>query len=490
MMHEPEKSHRFVVPMKSPNKAGPEAAEGMEERDRAKGNSSQQTTSQAQHWNDVSFALERVRQVAVKDKEVKFTSLLHHVYNVRLLREAFLGLNRNAAAGVDGQTWEGYARNLEANLQDLSDRIRRGAYRATPVRRAYLEKPDGRQRPLGIPVLEDKIVQTATARVLSAIYETDFLGFSYAFRDQRGPHDALDALYVALDRRRVNYVLDADLQAFFDSLGLECMAKFLRHRIADERVVHLIQKWLNAGVLEDGEWRKVQTGTPQGGSISPLLANVYLHYVFDLWVQWWRKQVAGDVIVVRYADDFIVGFERQEDAERFLAELKQRLAKFGLTLHPDKTRLLTFGRYAAEQRRRQGLGKPETFQFLGFTHICGKTRKGAFMVHRHTHRPRMRDKLRKVKEEIRRRMHEPVPAVGKWLRQVVRGHYNYFAVPTNGHALSLFRYAVVRLWWRVLSRRSQTARVRWDRMTRISDRWLPTPAILHPFPRLRLCVNT
>jgi RNA-directed DNA polymerase len=490
MTHGPEKSDRSVVPKKSPNKAGPEAAEGMEERGRAKGNSGQQTTSQARNWSDVSFALERVREVAVKDKEVKFTSLLHHVYNVPLLRKVFQGLNRNAAPGIDGRTWKDYARNLEANLKDLADRIRRGAYRATPVRRTYLEKPDGRQRPLGVPVLEDKIVQGAAAKVLSAIYETDFLGFSYGFRPERGAHDALTALTVALLRRRVNYVLDADIRGFFDALIHAWLVKFLQHRISDERVVHLIQKWLNAGVLEDGELRQVSEGTPQGGTISPLLANVYLHYVFDLWAQRWRESVKGHVIVVRYADDFIVGFERKEDAEQFLADLRQRLEKFGLELHPEKTRLLEFGRFAAERRRRQGLGKPETFQFLGFTHICGKTRDGKFTVLRHTNRPRMRAKLHKLKEELRQRMHDSVPIVGKWLRAVVRGHFNYFGVPRNLRALSLFRFVLVRLWKRVLDRRSQTGHVRWDRMRRIADHWLPTPELCHDHPWLRPCVTT
>jgi RNA-directed DNA polymerase len=418
--------------------------------------------------------------------------LLHHVYDLERLRAAYLSLKREAAAGVDGETWRHYGEQLEGNLQDLSDRLKRGAYRAKPVRRVYIAKADGRQRPLGVTALEDKIVQRATVEVLNAIYETDFLGFSYGFRPGRSPHNALDALYAGLLTRKVNWVLDLDLRGFFDSIDHEWLVKFVEHRIADRRVVRLIQKWLNAGVLEDGKRMRMEEGTPQGGSASPLLANIYLHYVFDLWVRVWRqKQARGDMIVVRYADDIVRGFQDRSDAERFWKELTERLRKFRLELHPDKTRLLEFGPYAAENRRRRGQGKPATFDFLGFTHICGKKRSnGMFTVLRQTIRARLQAKLSEVKAELKLRMHAPIPEVGKWLSAVVGGHIRYYGVPMNYPALSLFRFQVGRLWHRALSRRSQNGRVLWDRMYRLIDRWLPPPRICHPYPLRRLGVIT
>src|SRR5438876_11959767 len=379
------KSDSPVVPEKSPNKTGQPVAEGMEGRGLAKGNLPQQNASRTPSRNDASSALERVRQAAGKDKKLRFTALLHHIYNLETLRMAYFRLKKEAAPGVDGETWRHYGEELERNLQDLSDRLKRGAYRAKPVRRVYIPKADGRQRPLGVTALEDKIVQRAAVEVLNAIYETDFLGFSYGFRPGRSQHQALDALYTGLLTRKVNWVLDLDIRNFFDGLSHEWRVKFLEHRIADRRVVRLIQKWLNAGVVEDGRRTRSEEGTPQGGSISPLLANVYLHYAFDLWAQRWRKtQASGAVIVVRYADDFIVGFQEKSDAERFLADLRERFTKFGLELHPEKTRLLEFGPFAAENRQRAGPGKPETFDFLGFTHICGKKRSGRFTVVRQT----------------------------------------------------------------------------------------------------------
>jgi len=490
-MNGPGQSDRPVVPAKSPNKAGASAAEGMEGRGLAKGNPSQQNAPRAQHRDGARSALERVREVAERDKVVRFTTLLHHVYNVEHLRAAYYALKRGAAPGIDGETWEHYGQALEENLADLSGRLKRGAYRAKPVKRTYIPKADGRQRPLGIPTLEDKLVQRATAEVLNAIYETDFLGFSYGFRPGRSPHNALDALYAGLLTRKVNWVLDADIRGFFEAIDHAWLVKFVEHRIADRRVVRLIQKWLNAGVLEDGvrTWR--DEGTPQGGSISPLLANVYLHYVFDLWAQRWRKtQAHGDVIVVRYADDFSVGFQHRADAERFLAELRERFAKFSLELHSEKTRLLEFGPFAAEHRRRAGKGKPETFNFLGFTHISGKKRNGRFTVVRQTIRKRLQAKLSAVKAELRRRLHAPIPEVGRWLRSVVQGHLRYYGVPMNGPALHTFRFQVGRLWYRTLRRRSQTARVTWARMRRLIGRWLPPARITHPYPLRRLGVVT
>jgi group II intron reverse transcriptase/maturase len=423
---------------------------------------------------------------------MRFTALLHHVYDLETLRTAYLSLKREAAPGVDGETWRHYGEALEENLQDLADRLKRGAYRAKPVRRVYIPKADGRQRPLGVTTLEDKLVQRATVEVLNAIYETDFVGFSYGFRPGRGQHHALDALYAGLLTKKVNWVLDVDIRGFFDAIDHGWLVKFVEHRIADQRVVRLIQKWLNAGVLEEGKRIRVGEGTPQGGSASPLLANIYLHYVFDLWVQAWRrKQTRDDVIVVRFADDIVLGFQNQSDAERFRQELAERLGKFGLELHPEKTRLLEFGPFAAENRKRRGQGKPETFDFLGFTHICVKKRSnGRFTVLRQTIRKRLQAKLNEVKAELRRRMHDPIPAVGKWLRSVVEGHFRYYGVPMNRQALSLFRFQVGWLWHRALSRRSQNGRVRWDRMERLIARWLPPVCIHHPYPLRRLGVIT
>ncbi len=490
-MNGPGKSDRPVVPRKPSNKAGSSAAERVEGRGLAKGNLSQQNASRTPSRTDALSALERVRQAARKDKKMRFTALLHHIYQPEMLRQAHLSLKRDAAPGVDGETWRHYGEALEENLHDLSERLKRGAYRAKPVRRVYIAKADGRQRPLGVPTLEDKIVQRAVVEVLNAIYETDFLGFSYGFRPGRSPHQALDALYTGLRTRKVNWVLDSDIRGYFDAIDHGWLAKFVEHRIADRRVVRLIQKWLNAGVLEDGMRTWCEEGAPQGGSASPLLANVYLHYVFDLWAQRWRRtQARGDVIVVRFADDIILGFQYRSEAERFRNELAERFRKFGLELHPDKTRVLEFGPYAAENRRKRGEGKPETFDCLGFTHICGKQRNRKFTVLRQTIRKRLQAKLNAVKAELRQRLHDPVPEVGVWLRSVVGGHVRYYGVPTNSRALVLFRYRVGWLWYRALSRRSQTGRVRWDRMTRLIRRWLPPARIYHPYPSCRLGVIT
>ena len=486
------KSDRPTVPEKSPNNAGRAAAEGMEGEGLAKGNLSQQNAPRTPSRKSAPSALERVRQAARRDKRLRFTTLLHHVYDLEALRAAYLGLKREAAPGVDGVTWRHYGAALEENLRDLAARLQRGAYRAKPVRRAYIPKADGRQRPLGVTALEDKIVQRATVEVLNAICETDFLGFSYGFRPGRSQHNALDALYTGLLTKKVNWVLDVDIRGFFDAIDHGWLVKFAEHRIADRRVVRLIQKWLNAGVLEDGKRMRMGEGTPQGGSASPLLANIYLHYVFDLWVQAWRRKRAhGDVIVVRFADDIVLGFEVKSDAEQFWSELAERFGKFGLELHPEKTRLLEFGPYAAENRKKRGQGKPGTFDFLGFTHICGKKRSnGRFTVLRQTIRKRLQAKLSEIKVELKRRMHHPIPEVGKWLRSVVGGHIRYYGVPMNSPALHLFRFQVGRLWYRALSRRSQNGRILWDRMRRLIDRWLPPARICHPYPLRRLGVIT
>jgi len=436
-------------------------------------------------------AMERIRQAACRDKQLRFTTLWHHVYDIEHLRGAYFSLKRNAAPGVDGETWRHYGEQLEENLQELSDRLKRGAYRAKPVKRAYIPKPDGRQRPLGVTTLEDKIVQRATVEVLNAIYETDFLGFSYGFRPGRSPHDALNALSAGIMTRKVSWVLDADIRGYFDAISHEWLVKFIEHRIADRRVIRHIKKWLNAGVLEDGSRTYSEEGVPQGGSVSPMLANVYLHYVFDLWVERWRRrQAAGEVIVVRFCDDFVVGFQYQQDAVGFLEALNKRLRKFNLNLHEDKTRLIEFGRFAVQNRKRQGKGKPETFDFLGFTHICGKTRKGKFAVLRYTIAKRMRAKLMEIKGELRRRLHWPVPIVGKWLRVVLLGHYRYYGVPGNFRKIGAFKYHISLLWFRTLRRRSQRYRLIWERMSRLINRWLPRPRICHTYPDLSLYVKT
>jgi RNA-directed DNA polymerase len=491
MTHDRRTSDKSVVPMKASNNAGPSAAERVEGRDLAKGNSPQQHASRTPSRTDAPNALERVRYAARTDKTLRFTALLHHIYDIDRLRTAYLALKRDAAPGVDGETWQHYGTDLETHLQDLSARLQRGAYRAKPVRRVYISKADGRQRPLGVPTLEDKIVQRATVEVLHAIYDADFLGFSYGFRPGRSQHDALDALSVSLTTRPVNWVLDLDIQGFFDTLDHGWLVKFVEHRIADRRVVRLIQKWLNAGVLAEGHRIAVAEGTPQGGSASPLLANLYLHYVFDLWAHQWRHRHArGEVIVVRYADDIVVGFQYRTDAERFWRELTERFRQFHLTLHPEKTRMLEFGRFAATNRQQRGEGRPETFNFLGFTHMCGTTRRGRFTVLRQTMRTRLQAKLRAVTTALRERLHDPIPAVGKWLGAVVRGHVRYYGVPMNTPALQLFRTQVGRLWHRSLERRSQRAHVQWDRMRRLIDRWLPPARVCHPYPSRRFAVRT
>jgi group II intron reverse transcriptase/maturase len=436
-------------------------------------------------------AYERIRRAVLKDPSEKLTALYHHVYNVEHLRAAYQSLRRNAAPGVDRVTWRQYGEALEENLSDLADRLRRKAYRAKPVRRTYISKTDGRPRPLGVTALEDKIVQKVATEVLNAIFEPAFLGFSYGFRPKRSQHNALDALWVGLTQKKVNWVLDADVSGFFDCLNHSWLMRLVEHRISDRYFLRLLRKWLNAGVLEDGKWTRQTEGSPQGAVVSPVLANVYLHYVFDLWAHAWLRRAKGEVILIRYADDLVVGFQYREDAERFRRDLAERFAKFDLELHPEKTRLVEFGRFAARDRQARGEGRPDTFDFLGFTHVCGTTRKRKkFVVVRRTKRKRWQAKLRELKQELRKRMHDPVPKVGAWLRSVLTGHYRYYGVPLNGSALSLFRFKLMRLWRQVLRRRSQRNRITWARMYRLSDRWLPFAKIYHPWPDARLRVTT
>jgi len=488
MMHGREKSDSAIVAVKPTNKAVPTAAEPVEPRAGAKGNARQQSTHRTQGRERVAQALGRVRQAARQRKKERFTALLHHI-SIDCLRMAFFALKRDAASGVDGLTWPTYEADLDRNLTDLHERVHRGAYRALPSRRTYIPKADGKQRPLAVAALEDKIVQRATAAVLNAIYEEDFLGFSYGFRPKRGQHNALDALVVGITSRRVNFIFDADVASFFDSVSKDWLVRFVEHRIGDLRIIRLIQKWLKAGVLENGVVTVSEKGTGQGSVISPLLANVYLHYVFDLWAERWRRHEAtGDMILMRYADDIVVGFEHEADARRFWDDMRKRFEEFSLSLNPDKTRLIEFGRFAAERRAHRGLGKPETFNFLGFTFICERNSRGQFLVKRTTRRDRMRATLRRIKEELRRRMHEPIPEQGAWLKQVVRGFFAYHAVPTNGSALGAFYYYVKRIWLRTLRRRSQKDRFSWQRMHGLAADWLPQPRILHPYPDKRFAV--
>ena len=491
MMNGHEKSDHPIVPKKGPNNAGRPAAEGLEERGWTKGNSGQRD---ARRTTEPEFRvpneLARIRHAARRARKAKFTALLHHV-SVDRLREAYRQLKPKAAPGVDALTWKEYGQTLEERLQDLHGRIHRGSYRAKPSRRVYIPKADGTKRPLGIAAVEDKVLQRAVAQVLNAIYEEDFLGFSYGFRPGRSQHQALDALAVGIKYRKVNWVLDTDIRGFFDAIDHEWLIRFVEHRIGDRRVVRLIRKWLKAGVLEGGKKLVQEKGTPQGATISPLLANLYLHYVFDFWAHHWRQTKAkGDVVIARYADDIVMGFENRGEAMRFQKELGNRFRKFNLELHPEKTRLIQFGRFAAERRKERGQGKPETFDFLGMTHVCGKTKQGGFQIIRHTQKRRMRAKLKDIKEKLRRRMHLPIPAQGIWLRSVITGYFNYHAVPSNGMALSSFRKEVARLWKHSLRRRSQRDKTNWERMARLVKKWLPHTRIRHPWPEERFVVMT
>lgn len=484
-MYISEESDSGIIPMNHSNKDDQTSAESEEGRPLIKENTHQLNTHSTQSEARVSQGLAGVRKAARERKEMKFTALLHHL-TVGLLRDSFYALKRKAAPGVDGVTWQEYETGLEDRLADLHSRIHRGAYRARPSRRVYIPKPDGRQRPLGVAALEDKVVQQAVVTILNLIYEEDFRGFSYGFRPGRSQHQALDALYVGITRKKVNWVLDCDVRSFFDQLSHDWLLRFVQHRVADRRILRLIQKWLKAGVVEDGQWKNTEMGSPQGSVASPLLANIYLHYVFDLWVDAWRKKHArGEVIVVRYADDNVLGFQHRADADCFLDAFRERLRKFGLELHPEKTRRIEFGRFAEQDRERRGEGKPETFDFLGFTHISGKDRNGDFAVKRKTVGKRMRAKLLELKQQLRNRLHDPIALTGKWLRSIVQGYFNYHAVPGNTDSLHAFRNRLVRLWRTMLIHRSQKHHLNWVRMQRLADRWLPQPRVLHPYPRVR-----
>jgi RNA-directed DNA polymerase len=485
-MHDGGESYHGVVPAKQLNKSESSPAEGVEGRPWTKENTQKSNPCRTPSRESGSSGLARVREAAKKDGKLKFTALLHHV-SIDLLQDSYHSLKKQAAPGVDGMTWEEYGQDLEARLIDLHGRVHRGAYRAQPSRRVWIPKANGRQRPLGIAALEDKIIQYAVGTVLNQIWEEDFLGFSYGFRPGRSQHDALDALWVGIVRKKVNWILDLDIRSFFDELQHDWLVQFVEHRIGDKRIVRLIQKWLKAGVMEQGQWSEAKEGSPQGSVISPLLANLYLHYVLDLWVEQWRKKQAhGDVIIVRYADDAVLGFEHRAEAERFQEQLRERLQKFGLELHPEKTRLIEFGRYAIERRKKRGEGKPETFNFLGFTHICGTNHKtGNFTIHRKTIGKRMAAKLKEIRVALQRRMHARVAGSVEWLQQVVRGYFQYHAIPGNWARLHAFRREVLRHWYRTLRRRSQRHRLTWERFRDRLGTLLPPVQILQPYPDLR-----
>lgn len=490
MMNGAEKSDLPIVPMRSANKAGSSAAEPAEGRGKTKGNAGLQSTVRTQSRAAVSQAQNRIREAVKRNRTEKLTALLHHL-TVDVLRGGFLSLKRRASAGVDAVTWDAYAENLESNLRDLHRRVHSGAYRALPSRRVYIPKQDGKQRPLGIAALEDKIVQAALVMILTPIYEAEFLGFSYGFRPRRNQHDALDALAYGIKGRNIWWVLDADISRFFDTISHKWLVEFLEHRIGDRRITRLIQKWLGAGVLEEGTHLDTVEGTPQGSVVSPFLANVYLHYVHDLWVQAWRKRRAsGETLIVRYADDSIAGFQYRSEAVKFLNDLRERLSKFGLTLHPEKTRLIEFGRFAAKRRAARGLGKPETFNFLGFTHICATKRDGwSFQLRRKTQRKRRWSLVHRIGQELDKRRHEPVNVQGRWLTSVLRAHYAYYSVPTNIAAVRNVRHHIKIRWYLSLARRSQRTSLSWRRMNVVAARYLPMPTVLHPWPEQRFLVK-
>ena len=497
-VHVTGESHSSIVPEKPANKGRvvPRPAESVEGRGLTKENTEQTLLDRTQSremdrrpFIARSRGLLGVREAARKDR-LRFTSLLHHITE-ELLRDSFFELKKQATPGIDGETWRDYAMGFERRIEDLHRRIHRGAYRAKPFKRSYIPKSDGTMRPLGIAALEDKIVQQAARTVLECIYEQDFLGFSYGFRPGRSSHQALDALFVGITKRKVNWIIDADIRGFFDHISHDWLMKFLEHRIADRRMLRLLKKWLRAGVSEDGEWSPTKVGTPQGAVISPLFANVFLHYVLDLWIHDWRKrQAKGEVIIVRYADDFVIGCREESDARKCLAALEERLVKFGLELNREKTRLIEFGRYAEERRAKRGEGPPETFDFLGFTHISGKTRRGDFTIHRKTARKKFQAKLAELKETISRRRHDDLAMVGEWLQSVFRGWCQYYAVPGNYTRLRQFRDAIQRIWLRTLRRRSQRGRrLTWEKFSKLSRRWLAAPKILHPYPNVRFACH-
>ena len=487
-----KKSDEAIVPAMPANKGAHAPAEPAEERAATEGNPAGGSTRRTQRRASVPPAASRIRTAAERNPKERLTALFHHL-TPEALGAAYFALKKDAAAGVDGVTWAMYGEGLDERLLALHRRLHSGgAYRAPPVRRVGIPKPDGGTRPLGIASVEDKIVQRAVVDViLTPIYEAAFLGFSYGFRPGRGAHDALDALAYGIERRKVNWIVDADIRSYFDTIPRDRLITFLEHRIGDRRVIRLVRKWLNAGVMEEGAWTDAGMGTPQGAIVSPVLANVFLHYALDLWFhKKWRAHVPdGEAIIVRYADDIVVGFQHKRDAERYLRDVRERLARFGLSLHPDKTRLVEFGRFAAVNRLRRGVGKPASFDFLGFTHYCARTRQGRFRLGRKPAAKRVNRTLARIGERLRKRWHHDIREVGAWLGRVYRGWLNYFAVPGSSRSLRAFRYRLKRLWMRALRRRSQRARFSWGRLERMTDILWPRASIRHPWPNQRFAVT-
>lgn len=480
------KSDEVIVAMKRTNKAGVAVAESVERRASAERSLGGHAVAGTQRPAESDVGLVRVREAARWNRSLRFDNLLHHVTHP-LLEQAYRALRKEAAPGVDGVDWNAYGEGLAERLVRLHAAVQSGRYRAQPVRRQWIAKSDGRQRPLGIACVEDKIVQQALVWVLEAIFEVDFLGFSYGFRPGRSQHDALDAVYMAITTRKVSWVLDADIEACFDRIEHRKLLAVLSRRIADRRVLRLIEQTLVAGVVDDGKWQPNRVGVPQGAVISPLLANVFLHDAIDRWVHGWRvRRARGAVSIVRYADDFVVGVQYRDDGERLRAGLEQRLAKYGLRLHPSKTRLIEFGRFAHSNRAQRGVDKPESFDFLGFTHRCGVRRSdGEFCLRRVSIAKRVRAFLQRIKTDLQRRYAMSIAQQGGWLRQKVRGYFQYHAVPGNHAALNAVRREVNRLWLRTLRRRSQRHDLPWSRFTRCVRRWIPSVRILHPYPNQR-----
>lgn len=444
-------------------------------------------TQSMEHLRD---SLTRLGDAARRHKDLQFNNLLHHI-TLDCLSQAFYHLNKQAAKGVDEQDWHSYAEGLAQHLPRLHQQVQSGRYRAQAIKRVWIPKADGSQRPIGITSIEDKIVQQAVVWVLEAIYEQDFLGFSYGFRPNRSQHQALDAVYMAISVKKVGWIIDADLKAFFDTLNHDWMMRFLEHRIADRRVLRLIKGWLTAKVQDGKQSQKSSLGTPQGGVISPLLANIYLHYVLDLWLQQWRKRRSrGDVYIVRYADDFIIGCQYRDDADGLLHAIKQRFAKFALSLNEQKTKLIEFGRFAGQNRAQRGQSKPDTFDFLGFTHACGEAlSSGKFMLKRYTIKKKARAFLARVKAFIRNGICYSPYAVGNKLKQILTGYFNYFAIPGNQACIGMIRTEVCKYWLRTLRRRSQKGRTfNWQRLKGLVMLFIPHTRVRHPYPNQRLKV--
>lgn len=484
--HTSRKSDKVIVPMKQANKIGKPTAEFVEERTLIKRNIHTVSSGWTQSQRTTTSKLMNVREIAKKDKHAQFNSL-YHLINVELLIKSYDSLDRTSATGTDNISWYDYSKNFTENIKLLKEEVASGYYRPKPARIIYIPKADGSDRKISILCLRDKIVQQAVVLILEIIYEEDFLGFSYGFRKGRCQHDALDALSVGIYRKKINWVLDLDISKFFDQVDHDWLIKFLQHRIQDKRIIRLITKWLKVGYLDEkGRHHRSNVGTPQGSVISPLLSNIYLHYVYDLWCNKWREKVCtSDMIVIRYADDSVAAFQNKEEANKFLFYLKVRLKKFGLKLHEDKTKLIRFGRFASADCKKLKLGKPKTFDFLGFTHFCSFTQRGKFKIERKSIRKRLLARLKVLRKEIFNRRHRPVRETARWLCSVIRGHINYFAIHGNLNSVYLFIYEISRSWYRSLCRRSQRKRLNWEKFQKYLEPLLPRVKIMHEYPSIR-----